>query len=105
MARLPKIWTLDTYTVDTMTDIAVIGADGAIVKSIIVTNTSGATATVDLIISDNVDTKLFTILPGAILEPGAVYKFPIEALPLSPSTKIRGSVDIAGVEFLVSGAE
>lgn len=102
---IPKFWTLDTYTVDTMTDVAVIGADGAVLKTVIITNTSAASATVDLIIADNTDTKLFTLVPGAILEPGNTYVLDVQALSMSATSKIRGAADIAGVEFLVSGAE
>lgn len=101
----PKFWTLNSYVVDTMTDIAVIGADGAVLKTVLITNTSAASATVDLVITDNVDTEVFTLVPGAILEAGNTYTLDVQAVGMSPNSKVRGQVDIAGVEFLVSGAE
>lgn len=91
----PASWKLDSYTVDTLTDLV---ADTASVTSVIVSNTDLLNDAVVQIEYNGANISGSKIIPA-----GEAESLQIKALPTTAAIKIQVSADIAGVEFTAVG--
>lgn len=96
------LYTLNSYTVDTFTDLVVSNVNFTL-ASFLAVNTSGSTATVDVAVTDASDTLLATIVSGKDVLADESFSLNIKSLNLPTSYKLRVKANIAGVDFLASG--
>lgn len=104
MALSNKNWTLNSYTVDTWTDL--IAEDESIIASLIIANTNASSdVTVQIRVTDNTPTSRAVILPGQLIAAGDAEVLDMRSLYLSSTDHIQIQCDVSGVEFMVSGVE
>lgn len=99
-----KNWTLNSYTNATWTDL-INQSDKSTVATLIMANTAGSDAAVQLRVTDDTPTSLAVILPALTITAGTSEILDIRSLNLSGSQRLQIQVDIAGVEFCASGVE
>tara|TARA_Y100000588_G_scaffold154534_1_gene168611 strand:+ start:215 stop:508 length:294 start_codon:yes stop_codon:yes gene_type:complete len=91
----PASWKLDSYTVDTLTDLV---AENANVTTIIASNTDLLNDAVVQVEYNGVNIGGSKLLPA-----GEALTLSIKSLPTTAAVKIQVAADIAGVEFTAVG--
>lgn len=95
-----KNWPLSAYTNNTWTDLV---AEAATVASLIMSNTSGTDAVVQIRLADTTPDNLAAILPPYTVAAGESEILDLRSINVLATQKLQIQVDIGGVEFLGSG--
>lgn len=99
MAYTTKNWTLNSYTVDTWTDLV---GEAATIAALTIANTAGGDAVVEMRLEDG-GSSLATIIPTSTLGSSESYTLDLRSLNITGTQKLQIRVDVTGVEFIASG--
>lgn len=99
----PQNWTLNAYTVATWTDLIPSAASEIILKAVNVA-VGSSIANVQFRLANGSGSRA-VLVPASILAASTAYRLDMEALTLVTGDKLQVQVDVAGVEFLASGAQ
>ena len=102
MILTPKNWHLIEYTPGSWTSL-VAELQTVIVSSMIMSNVSTTTANISVRVGNGTN-KLATIIPLKPVAPNSSFTLDLRSFNLMPGQTVDVLVDVAGAEFLVSGA-
>lgn len=96
----PRNFTLNTYTNATWTDLA---KAPAVIRSIIIANTTAAAIVASLRLSDGPNTERAQIVPGVSVAANSSITIDLGSLSLGRSDILQAKAAAAGVHFCASG--